>query len=605
MQSLGSIGSFSSLSQSTPLIPRNVMDSRKHYVDNSPPPKYSELPSIQRNGSASTLTQRGFTSSMQGMSTSQGISPLNRRVLTQSFKPGQQQQHPLLANGHMSSDQSLFSSSRSGRGQGPSPTPSAGAYTSASVLILYIGPVEIPESWSTRELSSQCLKECTRRLLSQRQEFIEAFLDVDLQSFKILNVSQAPLFKHKREELYYCGACTNDEQYFGIVTQKVSSKSGKKSSPGSSGRVPRAGLCHVFKVIQHKSVLVLRNNSSPSGKGKSSQHVQPKTVPVMSCVTIIHALQGLFTGESAGSGKLFGSDPSLKGVNPVTGGSNESMSGSKKKLEVVDLRPSAFVAPASRSSYLTSNKPPTANPNIYVSGNGPVPARSAPHPVHTRSHSKGEYPQAFGTPAFHQRSTQGSSGSGGGGTWYSVDSPKENHHGRQPSWEGSRSYTSPGDRPNVVVPPKGGSLGSSSRRGRPGPQFDAVRKMSDDSSVSSLSDSRASSPTKLSFRSSYASRSRTPSPTRSPSCSSGSRSSSPSPVRTRKRRSPATAKTTAGAGSSVRPSMASLDLELSSVRALSPTRMMMMSATLRGSRAMLKRQVCTIYTMCTVFLIHS
>ena len=589
-----SLGSFS-LSQSTPVIPRNMMDPRKPFTDDSPPPKYSELPNFQRNGSANSLSgPRGFTSSMQGMPT--GISPLKRKVLTQSFQSNGQQ-HPLMSNGYAASDQSMFSSVRSSSssssGQGHSPTPSAGAYTSASVLVLYIGCVEIPESWSTRELSSRCLQECTRRLLSQRQEFIEAFLDINLQMFKILNVSQQALFKHKREELYYCGVCTNDEQYFGIVTQKVSAKSGKKGSP-SSARAARAHLCHVFKVIQTKSVLVLHSGSSPSGKGKSSQIIKPKTIPVVSCVTVINALQGLFTGAAVGSGKLFGSDPSLKGSSPSSGGSNDSMYGStpdsvgrKKKLEVVDLRPSAFVSPSSQGSFLTSNSPPTVNPNIYVSSNGPHRAPAPPHPTHTRSHSKGDYPQSFGTPVFNQKTTQGS-----GSNWYTVDSPKENHHGRQPSWEGSRSYGSPGDKRNSGGSPsssvqKGGSLGSGGRmRGRSGPQFDSVRRMSDDSSLSSLSDCRTPSPNKLSMRSSFASRSRSPSPTRSLSISSGSRSNSPSPARTRKHRSPA--------GSMERSNRSrsklsdGLALELSSIRATSPTTL---NSMMRGSRVTLRRQV--------------
>lgn len=604
VQSLGSIGSFS-LSQSTPVIPRNIMDPRKpHFTDDSPPPKYSELPSFQRNSSANSLNQRGFTSSMQGMPTT-GVSPLKRKVLTQSFQSSGPQLS--LSNGHFAgSDQSMFSSVRSSTGQGgPSPTPSAGAYTSASVLVLYIGPVEIPESWSERQLSSRCLQECTRRLLSQRQEFLEAFLDINLQSLKILNVSQQALFKHKREELYYCGVCTNDEQYFGIVTQKVRSKSSKKSS-SSSGQGSRANLCHVFKVIQHKSVLVL-HSGSPSSKAKPSQQIKPKTIPVTSCVTIINALQGLFTGEAAGSGKMFGSDPTLKGGSPGSGGSSESMYssspdkvGRKKKLEIVDLRPSAFVAPsAGQGSFLTSNTSPSANPNIYVAPSmrpsGSSAPALAPHMTSRPPGGKGDYPSSLGTPAYHQRGMQG------GGTWYSADSPKENHHSRQTSWSYGDKRNSSGSPPDVVA--KGSSLPSSGRRNgggkqHQGPQFDSVRKISDDSSISSLSDCRTPSPTKLSLRSSFTSRSRSPSPTRSLSYSSGSRSNSPSPARSSSKKTkpsptshgstarPRTAGYSSGGGGS-RYGGGGMALDLASVRAVSPT-----NVSMRSARLTLKRQVC-------------
>jgi hypothetical protein len=361
-------------------------------------------------------------------------------------------------------------------------------------------------------------------------------------------------------------------------------------------------------------VLVL-HSGSPSSKGKPSQQIKPKTIPVTSCVTVINSLQGLFTGEAAGSGKMFGSDPTLKGGSPGSGGSSESMYssspdkvGRKKKLEVVDLRPMSFVAPtAGQGSFLTANTSPSANPNIYVSpGSAPhmrPSGTSAPmlalHSTTTRPLGPGgkgerDYPSSLGTPAYHQRGTQG------GGTWYSVDSPKENHHSRQTSWSYGDKHNSSGSPPEI--PPKGNSLPNSGRRnggagGRhQGPHFDSVRKISDDSSMSSLSDCRTPSPTKLSLRSSLASRSRSPSPTRSLSYSSGSRSNSPSPVRSSSKK---TKPSPSGAGGSsrTRPQMsrtggggsrygAGRALDLASIRAVSPSRVSMLS-----SRLTLKRQV--------------
>ena len=101
-------------------------------------------------------------------------------------------------------------------------------------------------------------------------------------------------------------ACaSNDEQYFGIVTRKIDHKGMKKSQSSSniSSKSNRAHMCHVFKVIQHKSVLILHSGDpkdSKSGKNNKQPTTQPKqkTIPVISCVTVVNAIQGLFTGAA-------------------------------------------------------------------------------------------------------------------------------------------------------------------------------------------------------------------------------------------------------------------------------------------------------------------
>ena len=636
-----SLGSFS-ISQSTPAFPRNMTDSSLRYVADDTPPKYQDLPKYtprqQVGGSGGGGNMLGghravTSSSMAVMNTN--ISPLTRKLLTQSM---QQNGHASsssnlhhrpsnlqVQNGHLatfgSSDQSLFSNSK------PSPTPAAAAFTSASVLVLYIGPVEIPEAWSSRELSSKCLQECTRHLLSQRQEFIEAFLEVTLTSMKILAVSQAVIFKHKREELYYAGVCSNDEQYFGIVTRKVDQKGGKKSLSGSNISKPvRAHMCHVFKVIQHKSVLILHSGDSKgSGKSKqilpTSQHKQ-KTIPVMSCVTVVNAIQGLFTGATAPGSKIF--DESFKPSNfssPYGGsGSNENVysNGSpdktkKKKLEVVDLRPFSYISPPS-SSILTSA--PNTNQNMYVSlQHTQAPATNhspfVNHHVRSQSNPATDYPVSIGTPAFHQRSTGGGGGGGGGGgssgnlgggvtsgggtSWYTSDSPKEEHRPRTSSWDNSKNphvnssgkiYGSSGNKRPVT---------STTHKKSPNTlQYDKAKRFSDDSSISSLSDSRASSPTKMSHRSSYASHSRSP----SPSYSSRSRSPSPAPPRNPKHNQGHVHRTPRIGGHTAQKLTSGLGLEVGSTRsgAISPYSM---ARSYRGTRATnLRRQVShTIYNL--------
>ena len=674
-----SLGNFST-SISSPVIPRNMVDSPRYSSAEDSPPKYQDLPKYSRQGSGNTVSRHRDTNPPVSNT---GMSPLTKNLLTQSVqhngysssssvlqhKPTLHLQNSKLLATFGSSDQSLNASTKTSL----APTlSSSAAFTSANVLVLYIGPVEIPESWSSRELSSKCLQECTRRLLSQRQEFVEAFLEVTLTNMRILSVSQNIIYKHKREELYYAGVCSNDEQTFGIVTRKMDHHKGKKSLSSSSlGKPMRAHMCHVFKVMQHKSVLCLHSGGDSSSKDSTSgggrgggggggggkpvaaQHRQQKTVPVKSCVSIINAIQNIFTGTAVPGSRAFEESlglltpkqPGLINAHTSPNSSTESMyaNGSpekpakKKKLDVVDLRPSAFSSsPSAPSGSILSSAQGSAQQNMYVShptsgGGGmtlpPQGSGGSPyvnHHARSLSNPATEYPSSLGTPAYNQqRLLGGGSGGGGGGggvlgggsSWYANDSPKEEYHPRTRSWDnrspgGGRAHERGSAHLHHHHEGSGGSGGGGGGGGvsggggkkmggamknsasSSGLQYDRVRRFSDDSSLSSLSDSRASSPTKTSYRSSYASHSRSPSPNRSLSYSSRSRTPSPTP-------STATTATSSRwtAHGSYRPSKANastarriksgMALEVGSIRsgAISPTR------SFQGSRANLRRQV--------------
>lgn len=617
-----SFGRVQSLGASTPVIPKNMTDGTRYSTADDSPPKYQDLARYNNNrhggsgsGSNNATRHRDMTNSMVPISTSNKMSPLAKTHVTPSlqqngFSSSSSALHHKPALLHLatfgSSDQSLFANSKS-------PTPAATAFTSASVLVLYIGPVEIPESWSSRELSSKCLQECTRRLLSQRQEFVEAFLEITLSSMKILAVSQTVIFKHKREELYYAGVCSNDEQTFGIVTRKLDQKSGKKSLSGSNiGKSSnRAHMCHVFKVIQHKSVLILHSGAdskdSKAGKTKqlTAQHKQ-KTIPIKSCVTIVNAIQGIFTGTAVPGSKIFDESPSKSQVHVSPNSSNETMypNGTqeklkKKKLDVVDLRPSAYLPPSSVSSILSSS--PSTNQNMYVSlqhKTTPITASTSASNHHSRSLSNPamEYSPSGGTPSYQQQQRLGPGGSGGGGggtSWYANDSPKEEYLPRTRSWDNK----SPSGRPSRDR--SGHHSGGSSGNRRPlggkissSLQYDQMKRFSDgDSSISSLSDSRPSSPTKTSHRSSYGSHSRSPSPNRS---SYSSRSRSPSPahqaIRWTTPNSASYRLPRRTGASAARKLKSGIAFEVGSSRsgAISPNSM---ARSFRGPRAQLKRQV--------------
>ena len=203
------------------------------------------------------------------------------------------------------------------------PMPVSGVFTRATVLVLYIGPVEIPESWGRRGPSSKCIQECTRRLLIQRQDFFELFLEITISEMRVVNVGRKLLFAYERDKLYYSGVCTDDEQYFAIVTRKLDQKGHKKAAIQSDTEVQHAHMCQVFKVVQGRSVLMLHRTKSKSQQAE----LKPTTIPITSCVTIINAVKGILSGEMTSvPGKQL-KDPIMKNV--------------------VDLRPKTFIPSSS------------------------------------------------------------------------------------------------------------------------------------------------------------------------------------------------------------------------------------------------------------------
>ena len=539
---LGRSSNFS-MSSSTPNFPRgmpSVGSQRRTGVRGAggaiygePPPKYSEVPpNRSRQGSGVANPQLGGRTGLVSVSTA-NMSPLNRQVLMShpkanmvgiSINSGGQP----LQNGYGSTPHRFPV-----QGSGSGGNSSSSCFTSASVMVLYIGPVEIPDTWSTRGISSKCIQECTRRLLSQRQEFIEAFLEVSTASMKVLNVSRNVLYRHKREELFYCGTCTDDEQYFAIVTRKIDPKL-VDPEVGQTLHVPvekpvKAHICHVFQVIRNKSVLVL--HAGDKGGSGETPNVKPKTVPIMSCLTIIKAIESLFIGEATGgsfsSAVLFGEsetnscNTSFRSTGSEgSNGSGDSIYGSsgdkqKRRKDVVDLQPVAFsqINPNMSSSSLTYG---TSGNTMYTTHEAMNRSRDFLHPMDT--------------PAYTSMSSSGKS-------WYRVESPKEAHHSRQGSYDshqGSRPDSGNYNDIKYEATTRRQQLLQDGRKGA----FEKIKKISDESSISSLSSGGGTlSPSKMPMQSRT---SHSPSPSKSLSYSSGSRSRSPSPshLKIQRQRSP-------------------------------------------------------------------
>jgi hypothetical protein len=267
--------------------------------------------------------------------------------------------------------------------------------TRMSSLLLYCGPVKIPESWSNRGISSLCIQECARQLLGKKkpEDFVKVQLEVSQNSLRITNTSGNVLAKHHRYELYYCGLCSSDEQMFAVVT--------KSDSPMST----QAELCHVFKLLPESKLSTYCIDKSKSLKEVRSG--QP--VALKSCVTITETIQNIFQSDSAPIGSTLKRGDTdgvaygeVKGIStfymaPLSNSGVTSSLGQsspllkRKKSNVIDLRSVKSTVPlmipgSKQRSLPNSSTPPSRRRLTPTNSAGHIGQGSG---VHVRMHSDG------------------------------------------------------------------------------------------------------------------------------------------------------------------------------------------------------------------------
>ena len=166
----------------------------------------------------------------------------------------------------------------------------------ATVLVQYLGPVEMPQKWSTHGMSSRCIRECTRRIITERREYnaLEVYLDLGLNGLKLLNSNKNTLVHYNRKELYYCGVYLDDDQYFGVVTRhsKLIDEMGR-SVPTIMSETTHAKIvhhCHVFRVLPPKHDTEM--HIQYSGVGSINQHTK-----VSNAHTIVQVISDIYNQE--------------------------------------------------------------------------------------------------------------------------------------------------------------------------------------------------------------------------------------------------------------------------------------------------------------------
>ena len=275
--------------------------------------------------------------------------------------------------------------------------------TRMSAVVLYCGPVKIPDSWAYRGVSSHCVQESARQLLSKRQSnsFLRVLLEVSQTSMKLTDSTGGNiLVQHHRSELYFTGMCTSDEQYFAIVTRNMMA-----TPPISSSANSVAELCHVFKLLPDSKLSTYCIDRTKSQR--ESRAGQPMSLK--SCVDIVDTIQAIFSSspveangaphaDEIGYGIVRGiSTFQLANVDIDQPG---TVTGSpllkRKKSNVVDLRgktnslPEGSILSKQRSLASMTTLP------LAITNSGGVIRSNNSDAHHVRMHSDGSTHQARG-----------------------------------------------------------------------------------------------------------------------------------------------------------------------------------------------------------------
>ena len=292
--------------------------------------------------------------------------------------------------------------------------PQSYTVTRLTTLVLYCGPVKIPVSWSNRGVSSLCIQECARQLLSKRKsdDFLKVQLEVSQTSLRISNLSGSILAKHRRRELYYCGSCTSDEQYFAVVS--------KSEVDGQSG--PMADLCHVFKLLPDTKL-----STYVIDRSKSSREVRSGSPSlVKSCIEITETIQNIFQNDplSKDKSELTASTDNLEygivrgistlqlaGASPSGSPDQSSPMLKRKKSNVIDLRsrrgsPTASTRHKRNRSISNPTDPTTlfSQRTLHPSSSAGYIPTNGGEAVHLRMHSDGTVSSGGSNPSVRGRS---------------------------------------------------------------------------------------------------------------------------------------------------------------------------------------------------------
>ena len=134
------------------------------------------------------------------------------------------------------------------------------------VVVGYLGTIEMPkqetpssrdvENGSTPTISLQAIRNCIRRLRVEKKVHTTVLMCIFPENVILLNHHGAKLAEYPAHQITYCGTCTDDKRFLGLVTTRKLLKNeffeseedeeGTRGSSTESSRDMFSSSCHVF-----------------------------------------------------------------------------------------------------------------------------------------------------------------------------------------------------------------------------------------------------------------------------------------------------------------------------------------------------------------------
>lgn len=118
----------------------------------------------------------------------------------------------------------------------------------AQAIVGYIGSIETPNSHRHPHQRLQALRNAVKRLRLEKRVHTLVLMEVKPSGVLLTNAMGKHLALYPSDRIVFSGICSDDERFFGLVTQSVSDQDDNSFQEGEGCSVRSNSTCHIFMI---------------------------------------------------------------------------------------------------------------------------------------------------------------------------------------------------------------------------------------------------------------------------------------------------------------------------------------------------------------------
>ncbi|PIK59339.1 putative regulator of G-protein signaling 12 isoform X1 [Apostichopus japonicus] len=159
-----------------------------------------------------------------------------------------------------------------------------------TVVIGYLGSVDIPAAANLPTASLQAIRGCVRRLRVEQRIHSLMVMNIDPSGIRLLNASSQVTVMYPANKIVFSGICPDDKRCFGVVTVQNAAVG---QTPDLDDEEPIGSACHVFIIDpelsshQMHEEISLQFGLDCTPAWRTTPAPSTRLPPVSSCITYL------------------------------------------------------------------------------------------------------------------------------------------------------------------------------------------------------------------------------------------------------------------------------------------------------------------------------